>query len=64
MFNEKNLTCKRPGTGISSKYFDNLIGLTATKNLHDDHMITFDDILEDASFKPITESLLKVNYNV
>ncbi len=63
-FSAKNITCKRPGTGISARYFDNIIGLTATRDLKDDHIIHAKDIKEDAIFKPITENLLKKDYNV
>ena len=63
-FTASNITCKRPGTGISSRYYDDLIGLTATCDLSDDHLIVSEDILEDASFKEITENLLASNYNV
>ena len=58
-FTESNLTTKRPGTGISALYWDDIIGLTATRDLSDDEMIRADDVLEDASFKPITDKLLK-----
>ena len=63
-FTPSNITCKRPGTGISSRYYDRIIGLTATQNLLDDHLIATEDIMEDAVFKEITEKLLATNYNV
>ena len=63
-FTELNLTTKRPGTGISALYWDDIIGLTATRDLSDDEMIGTDDVLEDASFKPITDKLLKLKKGV
>ena len=64
VFTEENITCKRPGTGISSRYYDDIIGLTAASDLNDDHMINAADISEDADFKEITETLLASKYNV
>lgn len=63
-FTEFNLTTKRPGTGISALYWDDILGLTATRDLSDDEMIGVDDVLEDASFKPITDKLLKTNKGI
>jgi N,N'-diacetyllegionaminate synthase len=63
-FKENNLTTKRPGTGISALYWDDIIGLTATRDLSDDEMIRADDVLEDASFKPITDKLLKLQKGI
>jgi sialic acid synthase SpsE len=63
-FTEENVVCKRPGTGISARYYDDLVGLTATNDLNDDHLISIDDVLEDCGFKPITDALLKENYDV
>lgn len=63
-FSERCVTTKRPGTGISARYFDGLIGLTASKDLPDDHIITPDDVVEAVTFAPITEPVLKKNYDV
>tara|TARA_B100000795_G_scaffold26245_1_gene17445 strand:- start:164 stop:1180 length:1017 start_codon:yes stop_codon:yes gene_type:complete len=38
-FTEKNLTCKRPGTGISPMLYDKVIGLKAKKNFKTDDII-------------------------
>ena len=40
-----NLTTKRPGTGISSKEWDTLIGKTALRNISEDAMININDFL-------------------
>ena len=57
-FTTKNVTTKRPGSGISAVYYDHIMGLTATNDLSDDKIISPDDVLEDAVFKPITPALL------
>ena len=38
-FSEKNLTCKRPGTGISPMKWDEIIGKTAQKDYKKDELI-------------------------
>ena len=38
------ITIKRPGTGISPKYFDVLIGKKAKKDIDKDEILTFDKI--------------------
>ncbi len=43
IFTEKNLTTKRPGTGISPMKLDKIIGKTATKNFLKDEIITTDN---------------------
>ena len=58
-FTEKNLTTKRPGTGIAARFFHDVCGLTASRDLRDDHMLGHDDILEDAFFMSISEKKLK-----
>lgn len=40
VFSEDNLTCKRPGTGISPMNIDKIIGLRAKKNFKKDDIIT------------------------
>ena len=39
MFTEENLTCKRPGTGLSPMLWDNVIGQTAKKDFIEDEII-------------------------
>lgn len=39
-FNIKNISCKRPGTGISAKYFKNLLNKKASKKFRVNQMIT------------------------
>jgi N,N'-diacetyllegionaminate synthase len=39
-FNIENISCKRPGTGISAKYFKNLLHKKASKNFRANQMIT------------------------
>lgn len=39
-FNIENISCKRPGTGISAKYFKNLLNKKASKNFRVNQMIT------------------------
>lgn len=63
-FTETNLITKRPGTGISAIYWDDVIGLTASRDLSDDEILSADDVLEDASFKPITDKLLKLSKRI
>lgn len=60
-FSLKNLTAKRPSGGISPIYIDELIGLTATRDIKDDEIIYPADALEDAEFKPIDSKLLENN---
>ena len=39
IFSEKNITVKRPGTGISPMEWDNLIGKVAKRNFDEDELI-------------------------
>ena len=39
IFTENNLTCKRPGNGISPMRWNEIIGTTATKNYREDDLI-------------------------
>jgi N,N'-diacetyllegionaminate synthase len=39
LFTEKNITSKRPGTGISPMRWDEIIGLTATRDFAEDELI-------------------------
>ena len=39
IFTEKNLTCKRPGTGISPMMWDKILGQTAEKDYKEDELI-------------------------
>jgi len=57
-FTSENIIMKRPGSGISPIYYDEIIGLTASRDLNDDQIIMPTDIIEDASFKPITPDLI------
>ena len=41
IFAEKNLTIKRPGTGISPMYWDELLGSKASRDYHPDEIIDF-----------------------
>ncbi len=47
-YNEKNLTTKRPGTGSLQGFYHDVFGLTASRDLGDDHMLEHGDIVEDA----------------
>lgn len=40
-FSKKNITCKRPGTGISPMEWDNIIGKKAKRDFKEDELITF-----------------------
>jgi len=44
VFSEKNLICKRPGTGISPTFIDQVIGLTASQDFADDHILTWNNV--------------------
>lgn len=39
-----NITYKRPGTGISPLYWDDVLGKKISKNLNEDHILTWSDI--------------------
>lgn len=41
----ENLACKRPGTGIAPKFLKSFFGKKATKNLSEDHILTFEDVM-------------------
>lgn len=41
---EKNITYKRPGTGISPIHWDDIIGKSVTKDLDDDHILQWSDL--------------------
>ena len=41
---EADLTYKRPGTGVGPQDWDRVIGMTVTKDLPDDHVLTWDDL--------------------
>jgi sialic acid synthase SpsE len=41
---EKNITYKRPGTGISPIHWDDVIGKTVTRDLEDDHILQWSDL--------------------
>jgi N,N'-diacetyllegionaminate synthase len=52
-FTHLNITAKRPATGISAIYYDEVMGLTATQDLMDDEILSPQHILEDCTFKRI-----------
>lgn len=41
IFTEKNLTCKRPGNGISPMEWYNMLGQVATRDFSEDELIDF-----------------------
>ena len=41
---EADLTYKRPGTGVGPQDWDRVIGMSVTKDLPDDHVLTWDDL--------------------
>ena len=41
---EADLTYKRPGTGVGPQDWDKVIGMSVTKDLPDDHVLTWDDL--------------------
>jgi len=43
VFNEDNLTYKRPATGISPKYWDKVMGMKASTDLESDHILQWQD---------------------
>ena len=46
-FTFKNLTCKRPGTGISPKYLKQLVGKKSARNLQKDYILKMSDVLQN-----------------
>lgn len=44
VFSDLNLTYKRPGTGISPIYWDEVIGTRASSDLREDHILSWKDI--------------------
>lgn len=45
IFSENNLDIKRPGTGIEPRYFDQIIGRRAARDLLEDHVLTWSDVV-------------------
>ncbi|MBS4534372.1 N-acetylneuraminate synthase [Clostridium sp. D2Q-14] len=45
-FTEENLAIKKPGTGLSSKYLEVILGRTVTRNLLKDEILTWDMVGE------------------
>jgi sialic acid synthase SpsE len=41
---ESDLTCKRPGTGVSPLHWDEVIGMTAARELAEDHVLQWSDV--------------------
>ena len=46
VFTADNIGCKRPGTGISPKMFDKILGTVAAQDIKDDTLLTTDDLTE------------------
>jgi len=46
VFTSDNIGCKRPGTGISPKMFDKILGTTAAQDIKDDTLLTTEDLTE------------------
>lgn len=44
--NKEDLTCKRPGTGLSPVYFDRFIDSTAKHDIQEDTLLQINDIDE------------------
>lgn len=44
IFSESNMTYKRPGSGISPMYWDDVLGKKAARNLEEDHILLWTDI--------------------
>lgn len=44
VFTEVNLIIKRPGTGIKPKYWDEIIGKRASRNVNPEHLLEWSDI--------------------
>lgn len=42
---KKDLICKRPGTGISPYYINQIIGKKIKKNLYEDHILKYSDLI-------------------
>jgi N,N'-diacetyllegionaminate synthase len=47
VFTPDNIGCKRPGTGISPKMFDKILGASALQDVDDDTLLTMDDVNRD-----------------
>lgn len=56
VFTAENIIAKRPATGISPMYLDEVLGLTAAEDLADDTALRPENVVGEASFKPITEA--------
>ena len=44
IFTVENIGCKRPGTGISPKMFENILGTAAAQDIEDDTLLTMSDL--------------------
>lgn len=44
VFSEENITCKRPGNGISPMYWDQILGTKAERDFEEDELITVSSI--------------------
>ena len=47
VLSDDNLTYKRPGTGISPLYWDDIIGSISTKDLKEDDLLLWNDFKKD-----------------
>jgi sialic acid synthase SpsE len=48
VFTEDNIGCKRPGTGISPKHYEQILGTHATQDIPDDIVLTEEDLIPGA----------------
>ncbi len=42
---EDDLTCKRPGTGVSPSHWDAIVGRSTSRELDEDHVLQWDDLV-------------------
>ena len=50
---EENIICKRPGTGISPEFWDQVVGSKVLTSLQADHVLEWQDL-----YKPFISTLL------
>ena len=46
IFTEQNIACKRPGTGLHPRFYFELIGKVAQRDIQDDDLLTAEDLKE------------------
>jgi len=44
VLDESCLTYKRPGTGISPRFWDEVLGMRITRDVDEDHVLTWADL--------------------